>query len=78
MPPPMTRNPTTRMCEGCGQLWSSARFLDPTVDTSCAPAEDASCVSQKHRPCRCLSVPRTRSSRRPERSNDLPAIGGPT
>lgn len=36
MPPPMTRNPTTRMCEGCGQLWSSARFLDPTVETSCA------------------------------------------
>ena len=32
----MTANSTTRVCEGCGELWWSARFLDPTVETSCA------------------------------------------
>lgn len=31
----MAGNPTTRSCEACGQLWSSARFLDPTIEEEC-------------------------------------------
>jgi hypothetical protein len=31
----MAGNPPTRICEACGQLWSSGRFLDPTVETDC-------------------------------------------
>jgi ribosomal protein S27E len=30
----------TRMCEGCGQLWSSARFLDPTIEVECGLCGD--------------------------------------
>lgn len=25
----------TGVCEGCGQVWSSARFLDPTIEVEC-------------------------------------------
>ena len=25
----------TRMCEGCGQIWSSGSFLDPTTQAEC-------------------------------------------
>ena len=31
----MAGNSTTRICEACGQLWSSGRFLDPTIETDC-------------------------------------------
>lgn len=31
----MAGNSTTRICDTCGQLWSSARFLDPTIETDC-------------------------------------------
>jgi hypothetical protein len=25
----------TRRCDGCGQIWSSGRFLDPTAKANC-------------------------------------------
>jgi hypothetical protein len=25
----------TRMCDGCGQVWSSGSFLDPTTQADC-------------------------------------------
>jgi hypothetical protein len=25
----------TRMCDGCGQVWASGSFLDPTVEAEC-------------------------------------------
>jgi hypothetical protein len=25
----------TRICDGCGQVWASGRFLDPTVEAEC-------------------------------------------
>jgi hypothetical protein len=25
----------TRTCDGCGQVWSSGRFLDPDIKTDC-------------------------------------------
>jgi hypothetical protein len=25
----------TRRCDGCGQIWSSGRFLDPTAEVDC-------------------------------------------
>lgn len=25
----------TRMCNGCGQVWASGSFLDPTVEAEC-------------------------------------------
>jgi hypothetical protein len=25
----------TRMCDGCGQVWASGSFLDPTVEAQC-------------------------------------------
>ena len=31
----MASNLPTRVCDGCGQIWSSGRFLDPTSQASC-------------------------------------------
>jgi hypothetical protein len=31
----MAGNSTTRICEACGQLWWSGRFLDPTIEADC-------------------------------------------
>ena len=28
-------NLPTRMCDGCGQIWASGSFLDPTVEAAC-------------------------------------------
>jgi hypothetical protein len=25
----------TRMCDGCGQVWASGGFLDPTIEANC-------------------------------------------
>jgi hypothetical protein len=32
----MANNLPTRVCDGCGQIWASGRFLDPTSVASCA------------------------------------------
>jgi hypothetical protein len=31
----MPNNLPTRMCDGCGQVWSSGSFLDPTTEAKC-------------------------------------------
>jgi ribosomal protein S27E len=31
----MPNNLPTRMCDGCGQVWSSGSFLDPTTEAEC-------------------------------------------
>lgn len=31
----MASNLPTRVCDGCGQIWSSGRFLDPTSKADC-------------------------------------------
>jgi hypothetical protein len=31
----VANNLPTRMCDGCGQIWASGSFLDPTVEASC-------------------------------------------
>lgn len=31
----MTGDLPTRSCGDCGQVWASARFLDPTLETDC-------------------------------------------
>jgi hypothetical protein len=31
----MTNKLPTRVCDGCGQIWSSGRFLDPTSRADC-------------------------------------------
>jgi hypothetical protein len=31
----------TRRCDGCGQIWSSGRFLDPTAKTACGFCGDS-------------------------------------
>lgn len=31
----MADNLPRRMCDGCGQVWSSGSFLDPTTEASC-------------------------------------------
>ena len=32
----MTNKLPTRVCDGCGQIWSSGRFLDPTSKANCS------------------------------------------
>jgi hypothetical protein len=31
----MPNNLPTRVCDGCGQIWASGSFLDPTVEAEC-------------------------------------------
>jgi DNA-directed RNA polymerase subunit RPC12/RpoP len=31
----MANNLPTRVCSGCGQIWASGRFLDPTAEAAC-------------------------------------------
>ena len=31
----MPNNLPTRMCDECGQVWSSGSFLDPTIKADC-------------------------------------------
>jgi len=31
----MANNLPTRMCDGCGQVWASGAFLDPTATADC-------------------------------------------
>ncbi|MBA3264244.1 MAG: hypothetical protein H0T69_17610 [Thermoleophilaceae bacterium] len=31
----MANNLPTRRCDGCGQIWSSGSFLDPTTKADC-------------------------------------------
>jgi hypothetical protein len=31
----MANNLPTRLCDGCGQVWSSGSFLDPTTEAEC-------------------------------------------
>jgi hypothetical protein len=31
----MANNLPTRMCDGCGQIWASGAFLDPTATADC-------------------------------------------
>ncbi len=37
----MTNELPTRRCDGCGQIWSSGRFLDPTAEANCGFCGDS-------------------------------------
>ena len=31
----MSNDLPTRVCDGCGQVWASGSFLDPTIEAAC-------------------------------------------
>ena len=59
----------TRMCDGCGQVWASGSFLDPTVEAQCGYC--GGCLPHRRRLPNAVAVelvplPKPVSAREPE------------